>query len=110
MLERSRWDLADVLVGNHLTMAFDYVMDLLIRLDSSGPMQFDPSGHDRLQMAKRIRRSALRDGGEEAVAEQALRYFVLPAASDPWSARLERPLFPPGPERNQSANRAVPAT
>ena len=109
MLERSRWDLADVLVGNHLTMAFDYVMDLLIRLDSSGPMQFDPSGHDRLQMAKRIRRSALRAGGEEAVAEQALRHFVLPAAADPWSARLERPLFPPGPERSQLTSRAVPA-
>lgn len=95
MLERSRWDLADNLVGGHLTMAYDYVMDLLIRLDRSGPMQFDPSGHDRLRMAKRIRRAALRSGGEDAVMEQALRQFVLPAAADPLSARLERPLFPP---------------
>jgi Zinc dependent phospholipase C len=99
MLERSRWDLAHDLVGGHLTMAFDYVMDLLIRLDRSGPMQFDPSGHDRLQMAKRIRRSALRVGGEAAVAEQALRHFVLPAATEPLSLRLERPLFPPLPEQ-----------
>jgi hypothetical protein len=80
-------------------MAYDYIMDLLIRLDSSDPMRFDPSGHDRLQMAKRIRRTALREGGAEAVAEHALRHFVLPAASAPLSSRLDRPLFPPLPER-----------
>jgi hypothetical protein len=100
MLERSRWDLADELVSSHLTLAFDYVMDLLIRLDSSDPMQFDPSGHDRLRMAKRIRRSALRAGGEEAVADLALRQFVVPPATNPMSVRLDRPLFPraaPGP-------------
>ena len=99
MLERSRWDLADDLVSSHLTMAFDYVMDLLIRLDASETMQFDPAGHDRLQMAKRIRRAHLRSGGQEAVAEQATRHFVLPPSSDPQSLRLERPLFPPQPEQ-----------
>jgi len=99
MLVRSRWDLADDQVSSHLTMAYDYIMDLLIRLDSSDPMRFDPSGHDRLQMAKRIRRTALREGGAEAVAEHALRHFVLPAASAPLSSRLDRPLFPPLPER-----------
>lgn len=100
MLVRSRWDIADNLVGNHLTMAFDYVMDLLIRLDSSGPMAFDPSGHDRLQMAKRIRRAALRSGGADAVAEQAQRHFVLPPAFEPLSLKLDRPLFTPLPDRN----------
>jgi hypothetical protein len=99
MLERSRWDLADTLVSGHLTMSFDYIMDLLIRLDASETMQFDPAGHDRLQMAKRIRRAHLRSGGQEAVAEQATRHFVLPPASDPQSSRLERPLFPPQPEQ-----------
>ena len=99
MLERSRWDLADNQVSSHLTMAYDYIMDLLIRLDSSDPMKFDPSGHDRLHMAKRIRRAALREGGEEVVAEHALRHFVLPAASEQRSSQLERPLFPPLPER-----------
>ena len=106
MLVRSRWDLADDQVSSHLTMAYDYIMDLLIRLDSSDPMQFDPSGHDRLQMAKRIRRAALREGGEDAVAEHALRHFVLPAATEPLSARLERPLFPPLPERQASTRAA----
>lgn len=110
MLERSRWDLADDLVASHLTLAFDYVMDLLIRLDSSDPMQFDPSGHDRLQMAKRIRRAALRSGGADAVAEQALRNFVLPPATDPLSARLERPLFPPQAEQNSAWFRSLKAS
>ena len=99
MLERSRWDLADDRVASHLTMAFDYVMDLLIRLDSSDPMRFDPSGHDRLLMAKRIRRAALRSGGEEAVAEQATRHFMLPPIMESSTLRLDRPLFPPMPER-----------
>ena len=103
MLVRSRWDLADDNVASHLTMAYDYIMDLLIRLDSSDPMKFDPSGHDRLRDAKRIRRAALREGGEEAVAEHALRHFVLPAATEPLSVRLDRPLFPPLPERALSA-------
>ena len=110
MLERSRWDLADDLVGSHLTMAYDYVMDLLIRLDGSGPMQFDPSGHDRLRMAKRIRRTALRAGGEEAVAEQALQHFFLPAASEPLSSRLDRPLFPPRQEQGAPSARLLSST
>lgn len=98
MLLRSRWGLADDLVAGHLTMAFDYVMDLLIRLDASDPMQFDPSGHDRLRMAKRIRRAALRSGGTDAVTEQATRQFALPPATGTLSSRLDRPLFPPLPE------------
>jgi hypothetical protein len=107
MLVRSRWDLADDQVASHLTMAYDYIMDLLIRLDSSGPMRFDPSGHDRLRMAKRIRRAALREGGEEAVAEHALRHFGLPAAFEPLSLRLDRPLFPPVPEQGALGARPI---
>ena len=99
MLERSRWDLADNLVGGHLTMSFDYVMDLLRRLDSSDPMRFDPSGHDRLREAKRIRRTHLRAGGEDAVAEEASQQFMLPATSEPMSLQLASPLFPPQPEQ-----------
>jgi hypothetical protein len=99
MLERSRWDLADDLVATQVTTSFDYVMDLLRRLDSSDAMRFDPSGHDRLRMAKRIRRTHLRSGGEEAVAEQAAQEFALPAASEPMSSQLGWPLFPPQPEK-----------
>jgi hypothetical protein len=80
-------------------MSFDYVMDLLRRLDRSDPMRFDPSGHDRLRDAKRIRREHLRMGGEEAVAEQANQHFILPATSEPMSLQLAAPLFPPHAEQ-----------
>jgi hypothetical protein len=99
LLERSRWDLANDQVATHLTLSFDYVMDLLMRLDSSDPMKFDPAGHDRLRMAKRIRRTALRSGGEGTLMEQALRHFVLPPLATPMASQLARPLFPPVPER-----------
>jgi hypothetical protein len=71
----------------------------LRRLDSSDAMRFDPSGHDRLRMAKRIRRTHLRAGGEEAVAAQAAQEFALPGATEPMSAQLGWPLFPPQPEK-----------
>ena len=100
MLVRSRWDLANEQVSTYLTLSFDYVMDLLMRLDSSDPMKFDPSGHDRLQMAKRIRRVALRSGGEGALVEQASRNFVVPGLATPLAPRLERPLFPPVAEHS----------
>jgi hypothetical protein len=99
MLERSRWDLADDQVAGHLTMSFDYVMDLLRRFDASDPMKFDPSGHERLHMAKRIRRLHLRSRGQDAVIEEAGRHFLLPTASEPMSPQLARPLFPPHPEQ-----------
>lgn len=99
MLERSRWGLANDQVASHLTLSFDYVMDLLMRLDSSDPMKFDPAGHDRLRMAKRIRRSTLRTGGEDALIEQAMRHFVLPPLATSMAPQLARPLFPPGPEQ-----------
>ena len=99
MLVRSRWDLANNQVSDHLTMSFDYVMDLLMRLDASDPMKFDPAGHDRLRMAKRIRRVALRSGGEDALIEQATQHFVLPPLATPMAAQLARPLFPPVAEQ-----------
>jgi hypothetical protein len=100
MLERSRWDLADQLVSGHLTTSFDYVMDLLIRMDRSDPMQFDPSGHDRLMMAKRIRRAHFRSAGHDAVVEQATRHFALPPLLESMAAKLAQPLFPRSTERD----------
>jgi len=96
MLERSRWDLADDQIVTNLTQAYDYVMDLLIRLDRSDPMRFDPSGEERLRMAKRIRRRTLRSGGgEDAVLEQALLHFAVPSMAQGFAALLTRPLYPP---------------
>jgi hypothetical protein len=95
MLERSRWDLSEDQIGAHLSRAFDFVMDLLIRVDSAEPIAFDPSGDARLRLAKRVRRAALRAGGEEAVVEEAARHFGLPAPTLSYAQDMPRELFPP---------------
>jgi hypothetical protein len=95
MLERSRWDLTDDQIGSHLSRAFDFVMDLLIRVDSAEPIAHDPSGQAQLRLAKRVRRSALRAGGDDAVAEAAGRHFGLPEATLHYAQEMPRELLPP---------------
>ncbi len=96
VLERSRWDLTRDQVGVNLTQSYDYVMDFLIRLDHSSPLHFDPSGQERLRMAKRIRRQTLRSGGgEDAVMDEAVQAFAIPPVADAFASRLDRPLLPP---------------
>jgi hypothetical protein len=58
-------------------------------------MQFDPSGDAALRAAKRVRRSARREGGDEAARAEALRHFGLPATTLDHAARLPEPLYPP---------------
>ncbi len=95
MLERSRWDLADDQVSAYLVRAFDYVMDLLIQLDKAEPMRFDPSGEVQLRMAKRVRRAALRAGGDTLAVAEATRHFGLPVSSLAYANQMQRPLYPP---------------
>ena len=56
-------------------------------------MQLDPSGEARLRLAKRVRRTALRQGGEEEVVTQAMKQFGLPATVLGYAQQLDRPLF-----------------
>jgi hypothetical protein len=93
MLERSRWDLGGGQIATYLDRTFDFVVDLLVHLDRAEPMRFDPSGETRLRLAKRVRRLALRAGGEEEVTARAAEEFGLPVSSLAYTARLERPLF-----------------
>ena len=69
-------------------------MDFLTRADASEPYQLDPSGDDQLRRAKRVRRSALRVGGEAQVHEEAERHFGLPASSLHYARTLAEPLYP----------------
>lgn len=107
MLERSRWDMGDEQVSANLTLSFDYVMDLLVRLDRSDAMRFDPSGHDRLREAKRIRRQAIRAGEKEALVAQAESQFMIAPATGAYAERLPRPLFPPASDPGILASVAV---
>src|SRR5438105_2361669 len=76
--EKSRWDLPDSEVASYMRRSFDFIVDLLNRLDRSVPFKLDPAGTVPLRDAKQIRRVALRRGGEDHVQEQAMHHFGLP--------------------------------
>jgi hypothetical protein len=94
MSEKSRWDLPDTDVGAYLTRSFDFIIDFLSRVEGSEPYALDPSGLDPLRQAKRVRRAALRQGGEELVAAEANRYFGMPSSPLAFARELRAPLYP----------------
>lgn len=91
--ERSRWDLPPGAVGQYLARSFDYVVDLLNRMDGAEPYAFDPAGDLRLRLAKRVRREALRVGGEARLLEDADRQFGMPPTSLTHAAQLAPALY-----------------
>lgn len=95
MTEKSRWDLADNDVGQYVARSYDFIVDLLRRMDSAEPFLLDPSGDDALRMAKRIRRQVLRAAGEDALLEEADRHFGMPTTSLRYSLDFGRPLYLP---------------
>ncbi len=95
LLERSRWGLDGSAVESHLVRSFNYVVDFLCRDEGSEPFQLDPAGEHALREAKRVRRSALRDGGASAAATAAEHAFGLPATSLDYASQLATPLYAP---------------
>lgn len=91
--ERSRWDLTDADVGEHLGLSLDYMLGLLER-DDPPTRRLDPSGERALKVAKEIRRQALREhgrGATEPLQAAADRHYGLPA-----DALSYVPLLDPG--------------
>src|SRR5205823_14987654 len=78
MTDNSRWDLGDDEVGRYLARSYDFIMDLLMRIENAEAFHLDPSGDTALRMAKRLRRSVLREAGEDRLREEADRHFGLP--------------------------------
>jgi hypothetical protein len=93
--EKSRWDLSEDEVGTYMGRAFDYIVDLLTRLDRAEPYKLDPAGTLALREAKKVRRAALRRGGEEHVLEQAQQHFGMPPSPLRYAVKLPEPLYPP---------------
>jgi hypothetical protein len=98
--EKSRWDLTEQEVGTYMVRAFDYIVDLLTRLDLAEPFHLDPAGTVPLREAKKVRRAALRRGGEEHVLEQAQQHFGLPRSVLRYAVGLPEPLYPPRSDNN----------
>ena len=93
MTENSRWDLADNDVGEYLARSYDFIIDLLRRMDRAEPFRFDPSGDEALRMAKQVRRRALREAGEGRLYEEANRHFGMPKSSLHFARDLAQPLY-----------------
>lgn len=91
----SRWGLADSVVAAHVARSYDFVMDLLIREAGSLPYAYDPSGDRALRTAKRVRREALRVGGDDAAMDMARRAFGLPDSTLSYAVRARAPLYLP---------------
>lgn len=80
--EASRYGLEDSVIERHMAVSFDYVMDLLVAGDAAVARRSDPSGHDALNAAKRMRRHALQAGGRrepQRVVGVAEEHFGVPA-------------------------------
>jgi hypothetical protein len=94
MSEKSRRDLANHEESAYMTRSYDLIIDLLNRMDQSVPYSLDPSGDVALRAAKRVRRLALRHGGELTIRDEADREFGLPQSRLEYHTRLAEPIYP----------------
>lgn len=94
VLQKSRWDLSEPTIHAYTSRAFDFVVDYLLRGRDSVPAQLDPVGDFNLQLAKKVRRLALREGVAasrgDVLQELADDFFPLPNAGlGYWERRLD---------------------
>jgi hypothetical protein len=91
VVQRSRWDLAQPDVEAYLSRAFDLVVDYLVRRRDSVAARLDPTGDFNLQLAKKVRRLAIREGAlrrSDLLRELADDFFPLPSFGlDYWQRR-----------------------
>ncbi len=103
MMDRSRWDLAEDDVGRYIARSYDYIIDLLRRMEGAEPYRLDPSGDEALRLAKQVRRRVLRDAGEQRLREEADRHFGLPSTSLTFAATRPAPVYLPPTTRAASS-------
>ena len=81
LVDMSRWELTDETVFEYVVRSFDYVVDYLNRRHDAIPRALDPIGERNLELSKKVRRLALRDGAAQRPAllhEMADEFFPLP--------------------------------
>src|SRR5438477_4011398 len=94
--EKSRWDLQQKDVALYMSRSYDYIIDLLNRFDAAEPFTLDPAGTRALREAKRVRRAAIRRGGDDdEIASVAQTHFGMPSSTLEYALRLTEPLYMP---------------
>src|SRR5688572_26939225 len=71
MADSSRWELSDSDVGDYGDFTIGYVVDFLRRGASSLSQRLDPTGSERLALAKKLRRQSFREARRVAGRELA---------------------------------------
>jgi hypothetical protein len=92
MLENSRWDFPEGDTPSYIERSFDYIVDLMWRIEESEPYRYDPAGRGPLRLSKRVRRWTLKRANEERVPYEAERYFGLPSSPLEYARSLNAPL------------------
>lgn len=83
ILENSRWTLPEAVIRSYVELSFDYVVDYLCRRGESVGAGLDPVGERNLDLSKKVRRMALRDGAirkPRLLQTMADEFFPLPEA------------------------------
>jgi hypothetical protein len=88
-IQASRWDFTDATMNSYMSRSFDFIVDYLRRGRESLPAALDPVGDFNLQLAKKVRKLALREGvlnNPKALHDMADDFFPLPTPDfDYWS-------------------------
>lgn len=88
-IQSSRWDLTEDTMDQYLSRSFEFIVDYLLRGRESMPAGFDPIGDFNLQLAKKVRRLAIREGAlgnPQLLTDMANDFFPLPTpATNHWS-------------------------
>ncbi len=81
-IQVSRWDLTEATMEDYMSRSFDFIVDYLRRGRDSLPAALDPVGDFNLQLAKKVRKLAMREGAlnnPKVLHDMADDFFPLPA-------------------------------